>query len=158
MKKREILTPDITPLIDVVFILLIFFIVSSVFKKDELALVLNLPTSSAQEIELKEKEIIIELNDEKLAIHGNETSYESLEEEIIKIEDKERNIIFRIDKDVKYEKIIKVLEILQKSQLFNISLIIINFPAKSGILITFKSIVYNGYDIPFSFKCNCKPS
>ena len=98
MKKREILTPDITPLIDVVFILLIFFIVSSVFKKDELALVLNLPTSSAQEIELKEKEII-------------------------KIEDKERNIIFRIDKDVKYEKIIKVLEILQKGQLFNISLI-----------------------------------
>jgi biopolymer transport protein ExbD len=94
-----------------------------VFKKDELALVLNLPTSSAQEIELKEKEIIIELNDEKLAIYGNETSYESLEEEIIKIEDKERNIIFRIDKDVKYEKIIKVLEILQKSQLFNISLI-----------------------------------
>ncbi len=123
MKKREILTPDITPLIDVVFILLIFFIVSSVFKKDELALVLNLPTSSAQEIELKEKEIIIELNDEKLAIYGNETSYESLEEEIIKIEDKERNIIFRIDKDVKYEKIIKVLEILQKGQLFNISLI-----------------------------------
>jgi biopolymer transport protein ExbD len=123
MKKREILTPDITPLIDVVFILLIFFIVSSVFKKDELALVLNLPTSSAQEIELKEKEIIIELNDEKLAIYGNETSYESLEEEIIKIEDKERNIIFRIDKDVKYEKIIKVLEILQKHQLFNISLI-----------------------------------
>ena len=123
MKKREILTPDITPLIDVVFILLIFFIVSSVFKKDELALVLNLPTSSAQEIELKEKEIIIELNDEKLAIYGNETSYESLEEEIIKIEDKERNIIFRIDKDVKYEKIVKVLELLQKHQLFNISLI-----------------------------------
>lgn len=123
MKKREILTPDITPLIDVVFILLIFFIVSSVFKKDELALVLNLPTSSAQEIELKEKEIIIELNDEKLAIYGNETSYESLEEEIIKVTDKERNIIFRIDKDVKYEKIIKVLEILQKHELFNISLI-----------------------------------
>ena len=72
MKKREILTPDITPLIDVVFILLIFFIVSSVFKKDELALVLNLPTSSAKEIELKQKEIIIELNHEKLAIYSKE--------------------------------------------------------------------------------------
>jgi biopolymer transport protein ExbD len=123
MKKREILTPDITPLIDVVFILLIFFIVSSVFKKDELALVLNLPTSSAQEIELKQKEIIIELNTEKLAIYGKESTIESLEEEIIKIEDKERNIIFRIDKEVKYEKIIEVLGILQKHQLFNISLI-----------------------------------
>uniref|UniRef100_UPI0040473BC9 ExbD/TolR family protein n=1 Tax=Aliarcobacter sp. TaxID=2321116 RepID=UPI0040473BC9 len=123
MKKREILTPDITPLIDVVFILLIFFIVSSVFKKDELALVLNLPTSSAQEIELKEKEIVIELNDEKLAIYGKESNLESLENEIKKIENKERNIIFRIDKEVKYEKIIEVLGILQKYELFNISLI-----------------------------------
>jgi biopolymer transport protein ExbD len=123
MKKREILTPDITPLIDVVFILLIFFIVSSVFKKDELALVLNLPTSSAKEIELKQKEIIIELNHEKLAIYSKETTLESLEKEIMKIDDKQRNIIFKIDKEVKYEKIIEVLEILQKHQLFNISLI-----------------------------------
>jgi biopolymer transport protein ExbD len=123
MKKREILTPDITPLIDVVFILLIFFIVSSVFKKDELALVLNLPTSTAQEIELKDKEIVIELNHDKLAISGKETTIEVLENEIEKIEDKKRNIIFRIDKEVKYEKIIEVLEILQKHELFNISLV-----------------------------------
>lgn len=88
MKKREILTPDITPLIDVVFILLIFFIVSSVFKKDELALVLNLPTSSAKEIELKQKEVIIELDKNKLAIYGKEVSISNLEEEISKIKDK----------------------------------------------------------------------
>ncbi len=123
MKKREILTPDITPLIDVVFILLIFFIVSSVFKKDELALVLNLPTSSAQEIELKQKELIIELNSDKLAVYGKKITLELLEQEIAAIEDKEKNIIFRIDKEVKYEKIIEVLEVLQKHQLFNISLI-----------------------------------
>jgi biopolymer transport protein ExbD len=123
MKKREILVPDITPLIDVVFILLIFFIVSSVFKKDELALVLNLPSASAQEIKLKEKEIIIELDHEKLAIYGKESTLEFLEEEIKKVEDKQRNIIFRIDKEVKYEKIIEVLGILQKYELFNISLI-----------------------------------
>ena len=123
MKKREILVPDITPLIDVVFILLIFFIVASVFKKDELALVLNLPSASAQEIKLKEKEIIIELDHEKLAIYGKESSLEFLEEEIKKVEDKQRNIIFRIDKEVKYEKIIEVLGILQKYELFNISLI-----------------------------------
>ena len=123
MKKREILVPDITPLIDVVFILLIFFIVSSVFKKDELALVLNLPSASAQEIKLKEKEIIIELDHEKLAIYGKESTLEFLEEEIKKVEDKQRNIIFRIDKEVRYEKIIEVLGILQKYELFNISLI-----------------------------------
>ncbi len=123
MKKREILTPDITPLIDVVFILLIFFIVSSVFKKDELALVLNLPTSSAKEIELKQKEVIIELDERKLAIYGKETSLEELDVQISKIKDKQRNIIFRIDKEVKYEKVVKVLDLLQKNELFNISLL-----------------------------------
>lgn len=123
MKKREILTPDITPLIDVVFILLIFFIVSSVFKKDELALVLNLPTSSAKEIELKQKEVIIELDREKLAIYGKESSIQNLEEEISKIKDKQRNIIFRIDKEVKYERVIEILDLLQKHELFNISLL-----------------------------------
>ncbi|ADG92737.1 Biopolymer transport protein ExbD/TolR [Arcobacter nitrofigilis DSM 7299] len=123
MKKREILTPDITPLIDVVFILLIFFIVSSVFKKDELALVLNLPTSSAKEIELKQKEVIIELDKNKLAIYGKEVSISNLEEEISKIKDKKRNIIFRIDKEVKYERVVEILDLLQKHELFNISLL-----------------------------------
>ena len=123
MKRREHLGLDLTPIIDVVFILLIFFIVSSVFKKDELALVLNLPTSSAQEIELKQKELIIELNSDKLAVYGKKITLELLEQEIAAIEDKEKNIIFRIDKEVKYEKIIEVLEVLQKHQLFNISLI-----------------------------------
>ena len=64
-----------------------------------------------------------ELNHEKLAIYSKETTLESLEEEMMKIDDKQRNIIFKIDKEVKYEKIIEVLEILQKHQLFNISLI-----------------------------------
>ena len=123
MKKREILVPDITPLIDVVFILLIFFIVSSVFKKDELALVLNLPTSSAKEIELKKKEVVIEISENKLAVYGKEITIDELHEKMFEIEDKSRNIIFRIDKDVKYENVVKVLDLLQVNQLFNISLI-----------------------------------
>lgn len=122
-KKREILTPDITPLIDVVFILLIFFIVTSVFKKQELALVLDLPTSSAKEIKHEKKEVIIELTDEKLAIYGKETNLEDLDKNLSKIKDKTQNIIFRIDKDVVYSKVVKVLDILQKNELFSISLL-----------------------------------
>ena len=50
MKRRETLGIDLTPVIDVVFILLIFFIVTSVFKKDELALMLDLPEADAPAI------------------------------------------------------------------------------------------------------------
>ena len=61
-KHRETLTPDITPLIDIVFILLIFFIVSSVFKKEELALTLDLPNASAKELEVELKQLSVELS------------------------------------------------------------------------------------------------
>ncbi|WP_419770278.1 MAG: ExbD/TolR family protein [Candidatus Marinarcus sp.] len=122
-KKREIIIPDITPLIDVVFILLIFFIVSSVFKKNEFALVLNLPTSSAKEIELKQKEIIIEINSKKIAFMGKEITLNELEKQLFEINEKDKMIIFKIDKEVQYKHIVDVLDILQKNQLFNISLV-----------------------------------
>ena len=122
-KARETITPDITPLIDVVFILLIFFIVTSVFKKEELALVLNLPSSKAQELEVEPKEVSLEINKDKLAIYGKEISFEELDSKLAEIKDKKKNIIVRIDKDVVYERIVKVLDNLQKHELNNLSLV-----------------------------------
>jgi biopolymer transport protein ExbD len=94
-KKRESIAPDLTPLIDVVFILLIFFIVSSVFKKEELALVLDLPSSQAQALEIKEKEIFIELSSDKLALFGEEVSLEDFDRQLSKIDNKKRTIIYK---------------------------------------------------------------
>ncbi len=122
-KRRETIAPDLTPLIDVVFILLIFFIVSSVFKKEELALILDLPSSQAQELEIEPKEISIEINKNKLAIYGKEISFKELDGKLSEINDKKNNIIVRIDKDVIYERIVKVLDSLQKYNLNNLSLV-----------------------------------
>lgn len=122
-KKRSTITPDLTPLIDVVFILLIFFIVSSVFKKEELALFLDLPSSSAQELEVEKKEISIEISKDKFAIYGKEVSIEELDIELAKITEKKKSIIVRIDKNVIYERIVKVLDNLQKYDLNNLSLV-----------------------------------
>lgn len=123
MKKREHLTPDLTPLIDVVFILLIFFIVSSVFKKDELALVLNLPSSFAKEVEIKPKEVIIELSKNKVAFSSEIITFEELDKKVKNINNKKNNIIFKIDKEVKYKRIVKVLDILEKYELSNLMLV-----------------------------------
>lgn len=126
MKKRsrEILSPDITPLIDVVFLLLIFFMVSTVFKKEELALLLNLPqTEQGESAPQQIEQIIIELSENELAYNGKEVSLEELEEEIKLIEDKTRPVDLRIDKKVRYEKIVEVLDKLKLYQLSNLSLI-----------------------------------
>lgn len=123
MKRRESLGLDLTPVIDVVFILLIFFIVTSVFKKDELALILDLPNSNAKEMEIDKEQIFIELSQNKLAIKGIEVSFASLEDNLKAIKDKEKAVIVRIDKKVEYERVVKVLDLLQKYDLSNLALV-----------------------------------
>ena len=123
MKRREPLGLDLTPIIDVVFILLIFFIVSSVFKKEELALMLDLPTSNAKEMKVDEDQIFIELNKDKLAIKGIEVSFASLEDNLKTVKNKDKAVVVRIDKKVEYERVVKVLDLLQKYNLNNLALV-----------------------------------
>ncbi|MCG3671116.1 ExbD/TolR family protein [Aliarcobacter butzleri] len=123
MKRREALGLDLTPVIDVVFILLIFFIVTSVFKKEELALLLDLPTSNAKEMKVKEGQIFIELGKDKLAIKGIEVSFDSLEDNLKAIKNRNNPVIVRIDKKVEYERVVKVLDLLQKYSLVNLALV-----------------------------------
>jgi len=123
MKRREPLGMDLTPIIDVVFILLIFFIVTSVFKKDELALILDLPKADTKAVEVKDDQIFIELNENKLAIKGIEVSFDSLEDNLKEIKNNKKAVIVRIDKNTKYERVVKVLDLLQKYNLNNLALV-----------------------------------
>lgn len=123
MKRREHLGLDLTPIIDVVFILLIFFLVTSVFKEEELALMLDLPSSNAKEIQVKSEQIFIELSVDKLAIKGIEVSFESLEDNLKELKNKDEAVIVRIDKKVPYERVVKVLDLLQKYSLNNLALV-----------------------------------
>ncbi|WP_419770520.1 MAG: ExbD/TolR family protein [Candidatus Marinarcus sp.] len=123
MKRRERLNTDLTPLVDVIFILLIFFIVTSVFKKEELALVLDLPSSNAKEAKIEQKQISIELSEEKIAYLGKEVNVNELNLSLMKITDKSKSIILRIDKNVKYERVVKILDLLQEHKLNNLALV-----------------------------------
>lgn len=123
-RSRELNTPDITPLIDVVFLLLIFFMVSTVFKKDELALLLNLPqTQEGETVEATEDLIIIELSEDELAFNGEVRDFESLSQDLESITDKSRSIELRIDKEVRYDRVVQLLDKLREHELTNLSLI-----------------------------------
>ena len=121
--RREALTFELTPLIDVVFLLLIFFMVSSVFKKEELALLLTLPKAQTGESSQTQMEqLTIELSGEKVAVAGKSASMEDLPE-ILSKQDKKSLINLRVDGDVVYQRLVKVLDLLQKNKLENVSLI-----------------------------------
>ncbi len=121
--RREQLSMDLTPLIDMVFLLLIFFLVTSVFKKDELALLLKLPkTEQGQGSEKKVEQLTIELSNEEVAVNGKKSSMEDLPG-TLKETTKETLVNLRVDGEVKYQRLVKVLDLLQTNKLENISLI-----------------------------------
>lgn len=122
VKKRELISMDLTPLIDVVFLLLIFFIVASEFKKNETILNLSLPNSASKEKVVKNESIVIELSSKKLAYKTNEIDFNQLEKKLSYLK-KDSSLTVKIDKEVKYQRVVKLLDILNKLQLGNLLLI-----------------------------------
>ncbi len=121
--KREYLTPELTPLIDVVFLLLIFFMVSSVFKNDELALLLKLPKTKQGSSEKSVAKILnVEVSSDSVAIDGRKIAFDELKTELTKI-NKDSIVNLRVDAGVVYDRLVKVLDLLKENNLENISLI-----------------------------------
>lgn len=122
-RNREI-TTDLTPLIDVVFLLLIFFMVSTVFKAEDYALGLSLPKSEAgkQENKPKDKPVVIELTQEEIALDGNKTDIDEIDSLLRPIE-KNRVIQLRVSQDVAYQRLVNILDLLHQNRLSNISLV-----------------------------------
>jgi len=126
MKKRsrESLSPELTPLIDVVFLLLIFFMVSTVFKKNELALLMSLPEATKDDSISQVKNVhYLELTSEKIAYNGTVVTVDELREKLNAINNKTEPVELRVDKNVIYDKVINVLDMLKTSKLHNLSLI-----------------------------------
>lgn len=121
-KKRDKIAPDLTPIIDIVFILLIFFMVTSVFKKEDVILALNLPDLHSKSLTTKDKPITIELSREKLALNAKVYSFESLTT-LLKKYNKDTKINIQIDKNVEYERVMKLFDILQLHDLTSFSLV-----------------------------------
>lgn len=122
VKKRELISMDLTPLIDVVFLLLIFFIVTSEFKKNESILNLSLPNSASTQKVLDKKDIQIEISKEEVAYKSEKITFEKLKTKLTLVK-KDSSITVKIDKEVKYERVVKLLDILNELQLSNLLLI-----------------------------------
>ncbi len=122
-QRRESLSMDLTPLIDMVFLLLVFFLVTSTFKKDELALLLKLPKAEqGSGNEKKVESLTVELSSDQVAVNGKKSSIEELPG-IFASAAKETSVNLRVDGEVKYTRLVKVLDLLQTNKLENVSLI-----------------------------------
>ena len=122
-KRTRRIRPDMTPLIDCVFLLLVFFLVTSVFKQDESVLRLILPETQTETKRDTPEGLYIELSETELAFNGQRGTPDELREKAASVQNKKSPVAIKIDKGTTYERIAVILDILQVQKLYNIQLI-----------------------------------
>ena len=122
-KRTRRIRPDMTPLIDCVFLLLVFFLVTSVFKQDESVLKLILPETQTETKRDTPEGLYIELSETELAFNGVRGTPDDLRAKAAAVQNKKSPIAIKIDKGTTYERIAVILDILQVQKLYNIQLI-----------------------------------
>ncbi|MBN2299363.1 MAG: biopolymer transporter ExbD [Deltaproteobacteria bacterium] len=113
-RDKNISAIDITPLVDVVFLLLIFFMLSigSPLKISEV----NLPESSSGQ-SLSKQTIAVIISPDTIVVDGQITT-----EEALKTLPFDQDIVVLAYKDIPYYRVIRVLDILRTSDHERISL------------------------------------
>lgn len=109
--KRTAPTLDVTPMADMVFLLLIFFMLSSAFLVEP-GIKLKLPKTKTAEIQTEQKLIISIKDTGEIFLNDREIALKDLERELRAILplQKEKLAIIRADKNTKHGLVVEVLD------------------------------------------------
>lgn len=115
-KRSRSVKLDIHALIDVVFLLLIFFMVSTTFLEKP-GMRLDLPSAESSTSEAMKELVIIVTKDKQIQFRGQNIALEQLEaplkNALEKSEDKQ--VIIRADRTVEYGFVVSIMDISRKS-------------------------------------------
>ena len=105
----------IIPLIDIVFFLLVFFMVGTLYMNTEQQIPLNLPSTSTSTAKSIEPIIITLTTSHKLYIDNREISADNLSQEVQDIvrTTPRQAFVIRASKDVYYNEVIALLDMLK---------------------------------------------
>jgi biopolymer transport protein ExbD len=115
---------NLTPLIDIVFLLLIFFMVSTTFI-DTPGIDVQLPKASARTIEIEKKDVTVIINAKgQLFLDSNEIELDSLATHLSKerLAHMEISLIIRADEEVSHGKVVRVMDLAKKSGIERIAI------------------------------------
>jgi biopolymer transport protein ExbD len=123
--KPEPVGFQIAPMIDVVFLLLCFFVTSQVFTQWESEIDIALPTARTAEFNRRlPGEIILNIRTSgEVAVSGrvlNEGELSSLLDRLVKLFPGQP-VLIRADRETPYRFVIRVLDLCRKSEIWNIS-------------------------------------
>lgn len=125
-KKRGPVIADLTPMIDVIFQLILFFLVSTTFINNK-ALKVNLPESeTAQAVEITGITVTVDKNG-SMQFNGEDVKFKALEARLAAFDtgDKKREdipVTLEADEDVKNGMIVRLFDAFRRSGFVSVSL------------------------------------
>ncbi|WP_096085799.1 ExbD/TolR family protein [Agaribacterium haliotis] len=128
--KRQVTAEEgvnLTPLIDVVFLLLIFFMVSTTFTKES-HLEIDLPEASADKRQQQTKEIEVVIDQQgNYTVNGRvlvDNNIETLQAAVVDVADGDNQLPFIItgDADASYQSIVAVMDLAGQLGFVNLSM------------------------------------
>jgi biopolymer transport protein ExbD len=111
MKFQKDENPDLTPLINCMFLLLVFFMVATTFVNPK-GLSVDLPGGQGESRATKDMNIVID-QDETIQVNGEVTEKERLAEKIrqVMVADNTKNVILEADRSVPHGYVVQVMDI-----------------------------------------------
>lgn len=124
----------LTSMLDVIFLLLCFFVTVSVFSQWESEISIKLPTAATgEQPERLPGEIIVNLaKDGTIRVNGTSLTLDDLQSRLAKISKfyPGQPVIIRADRDTKYESLVAVIDSCRAADVWNFSLATENEPSK----------------------------
>ena len=124
----------LTSMLDVIFLLLCFFVTVSVFSQWESEISIKLPNASTgEQPERLPGEIIVNLSkDGTIRVNGTSLTLDDLQTRLAKISKfyPGQPVIIRADRDTKYESLVAVIDSCRAADVWNFSLATENEPSK----------------------------
>ena len=115
----------LTSMLDVIFLLLCFFVTVSVFSQWESEISIKLPSAStAEEPDRLPGEIIVNLaKDGKVTVNGKSLGLDDLKDRLARVAKfyPDQAVIIRADKDVRYELLVGVIDTCRAANVWNFS-------------------------------------
>ena len=118
-KKSSDISLEVTPLIDIVFLLLIFFILNSQFEKLT-SMELNLPKVNSEQLEeINGKNLVIEITAiEEIILNGqklSEITFNSLNNYIKENFSQFSSAVISADSNTKYKYLVTIMDVLNRN-------------------------------------------
>ena len=124
-EEKELISINITPLIDIVFLLLVFFMLATSFIQKS-TIEVNLSSGKTVEIENQKNNVVLILNKTgKIYLNNKLISISNIKNEIIKIIDNkpEQKFLIKSHKKIAVQKVIRLIEEVRLAGTDNIKLV-----------------------------------